>query len=395
MRIVLIVFLVAAAAYAGDAAKAESLLKAGKAAEARKAAEGLVESDGKNAAAWLVLADALVALQEPEEAWTRLETAIGANPGSAALRLKLGDIFLKLAEKEMVTSKDGTTITNYLLDSRRVYEEACAIEKSADGLYGRAYVTYQLARDDYVADTRKLLSEALALNGKHGPALGFQGDLFYYEAGDTTLDKAKRIEKYAAAVNQYEIAAKLHDPEALLFVRWGHACVFLGKPDDAKKAYIESVKRHPRDEAGIRSGLYYLARQAKDYWPAAIALLEETAQVAPKSSVTWFHLGYAYAQVKRFDDALKAYGQASAIDPKNAVYWYCIGSIDSSPVCAPRRSARCARHGRGPSRTWCPPGSSRAPPPSPARTRRARAPRRGTVPSRRHSSTPRARSRRA
>ena len=75
MLTVLVTLLLVAVATAG-AEKARKLLDQGKIDAAVKAARGLVAKNAKDVDGWLVLADALVAQGEPEEAWTELEKAI-------------------------------------------------------------------------------------------------------------------------------------------------------------------------------------------------------------------------------------------------------------------------------------------------------------------------------
>lgn len=61
--------------------------------------------------------------------------------------------------------------------------------------------------------------------------------------------------------------------------------------------------------------------------PAMIAGLEKKLAANPQDAEGWNMLGWSYYNVGRYADAAKAYGRATAIDPKNATYWSALGEV--------------------------------------------------------------------
>ncbi len=308
MRRATLLLTLAAVAVAGGADQARSLFLKGDFKGAKETAQRLVEKDETNGDAWLVLADALLKLDEPADAWTALERGITAVPASAMLRMRLGDTFLKMAELETRTSQDGTTIRNYYSDAARMYDEALGIDpKAADAIYGKAYVAYNLQDTE---NARKLLADCLGVNKDHAKAHALQAFMLYND------------KKYAEAATKYEIALKVDDGDPVDMVRYGHCFYAQGKSEEAKNAYIAALKRHPTDDTAIRSGLYYVS--GKD-WRKTEGVLKEATEQAPKSAPVWYYFGYAKFVNGSYDEARDAYRKASEIDPKNATYVYSAG----------------------------------------------------------------------
>jgi len=327
MRALLVLAALSTIVLAGDADNAAALLKKGKPDEAADAARALLKKSDKNVEAWVVLADALTASGAPEQAWTELENGIEANPGALVLPLKLGDTFLRIAEKAQASGGDGMTITNYYLDAERLYDTVLEKNpKSADALYGKAVANWWIGRDETKAAAKKLLGDCLMADAKHGKAHALQADILYYDASGMQDENARKL-AFAQAQSKYEIAAQLvDDAEQLWYVRWGHSCYGQGKYDEAKAAYIEGLKHHPEQDAAIRSGLYTLAKLDKDNpTERRITYLEEAVKAVPNSAVACWHLGYAYAQQEKLPQALKVYEKAAAIQPDIAEYTYCVG----------------------------------------------------------------------
>lgn len=59
--------------------------------------------------------------------------------------------------------------------------------------------------------------------------------------------------------------------------------------------------------------------------PPTIAALEQGVAAAPGSAAAWQALGLAYFEEGRFDDAVRAYGRATALDGKRALLWSALG----------------------------------------------------------------------
>ena len=312
MRTVLVTLLLVAVATAG-AEKARKLLDQGKVDAAVKAARSLVEKNAKDVDGWLVLADALVAQSEPEEAWTELEKAIEIVPTDGRLDLKLADVYVTLALKEQQGSKDGTTIRNFYLDAETMYGDALKKNpKLVAALYGTAFVHFSLmnVEEGRKQKARKALADCLALDKAYAKAHALQALIFYGE------------QKYDVARDKYEVALKLDQSDPVNYLRLGHCYALLKQTDKAKEWYIAALKEHPGYIAAIGSGLNYLAGKT---WAKRLPYFKDAVTAAPKSYAAWFYYGYALTRQERWEDALAAFQKASQLTPDNAQYLYYIG----------------------------------------------------------------------
>jgi tetratricopeptide (TPR) repeat protein len=313
MRQAIVFAVLCAAVLAGGADQAKSLLQKGELQRAADTARRLTKRDPKNVDAWVVLADALIGLGEPADAWEALEAGMETSPDAAPLYVKLGDVFVAMAVREQGASNDGTTIRNYYLDAERMYAEGAKRDaKSADAVYGQAFVNFWLGQK---GKAKELVALCLGLSEDHGKAHALQAYMFY-------LDK-----KYPEAQAKYEIALKLDDSDPVTFVRYGHTFVAQGKDHEAKKAYLAGLKRHPGNDTPIRSGLYHLANRdkAKKSWLNLEPFLQEAVKVAPNSAPAWYYLGYCRFANNRFEAALAAYKNADKFAPDTATYLFNIG----------------------------------------------------------------------
>jgi len=315
MRILLTLALLAPITLAAGADTARSQLLRGDAAGAVKTARSAIRKSDKDIDAWIVLAEALDATGEPEEAWTELEKAIEINPKSGRLAVALGDIYVKLAEKEAVGGKDGTTINNFFLDAERMYDEGLALEPTLhEALYGKAYVNYQRGKP---TEARKALADCLLIKKDYGKAHALQAYIFYGEA------------KYDVARDKYAVAVKLDKSEPINFIRYGHCYLYLKppQPDKALEQYIAALKEHPDYEGSIRSGIYYLASRN---WKKAVPFLKQATEGAPKSAWAWFWYGYTLGLNNKWSEGLAALQRADKLRPNDAQFLYYIGFAHES-----------------------------------------------------------------
>lgn len=82
---------------------------------------------------------------------------------------------------------------------------------------------------------------------------------------------------------------------------------------DAQTLQTRLEQASPYDEA-FHAGLAAIGR--KD-WPAAVSLNQEALRANPRSADAYNNLGWALAQLNRRDEAIRAYEQALAIDPRH------------------------------------------------------------------------------
>jgi len=328
MRLVTTTLLLCGLVWAGGADQAAAQLKAGNAAKAAELARALVKKDGGNADAWLVLADALIAQGKAADAWGVLEEAIDKNDKDARLSIRLGDVFVKLAEAEQAANGDGTTIINYYRDAERNYQDAAQKDpKSADAVYGEAYVNFCLGPDTK-EQASTLLSQALALDKDHAKSHALRAYMLYLD-GNQLAQEGKRADadpKFQAAQAEYELALK-DGGDTVDYVRYGHTFYAQGKWDEAKKAYLAGLKAHPLDDLPIRSGLYHLANREANpkSWSNLQPYLEEAVKLAPKAAPAWYYLGYCHSAAQRWPEAMAAYKKAMDLAPTNATYVYNVG----------------------------------------------------------------------
>ena len=59
--------------------------------------------------------------------------------------------------------------------------------------------------------------------------------------------------------------------------------------------------------------------------PQSLEALEQKANSSPKDAAAWQALGLAYFEQELFDDAVRAYAKAAAIDPARAILWSALG----------------------------------------------------------------------
>lgn len=332
MRTATLLLVLAVPVLAGGADDAKALLGKGDAAKAAETARKAAEKSPADIEAWLVLADALFALDQPADAWEALEPAIEKNPTEARLSLKLGDAFVKLAEKEKVETNDGTTIVNYYLDAERNYGEAFRKDpKCAAAVYGMAAVNFETGRQGAKERASELIVQCLGIDGNFAKAHALQGYMLYLDGRELAAQKkdGDAKQKYMAAGEKYALALKLGDDDVLDMVRYGHTLLAQGRLDEAKAAYVAALQKHPESNVPVLSGLYHVANrgETKPAWtnPKVKPILEEATKEAPKSPWAWSYLGYCHALAQAWEDAAKCYGKALDLDPKNANYMYQIG----------------------------------------------------------------------
>lgn len=106
-------------------------------------------------------------------------------------------------------------------------------------------------------------------------------------------------------------------------VRLGHCAYAQGKQDEAKQAYLDALRRHPKSDVPIRSGLFYLA--GKD-WRKTAPLLREATEAVPRSPTAWFYLGFSEYAGENWALAAAAFRKATALDPQNANAHYYLGA---------------------------------------------------------------------
>lgn len=332
MRTATLLLLLAVPVLAGGADEAKALLDKGEAAKAAAAARKATAANAGDVAAWLVLADALVAQGAPEDACGELEAGIAKSPDEARLWIKLGDVNMSVAEKLAAAQADGMTITNYYLDADRCYGEAAKRDpKSAAALYGMANASFSSGREDGKEKAKKVLAECLAVDKDFAKAHALQAYMLYLDGVELARQGKHGDAKpsFSGAESGYALALKLGDKELLDMVRYGHTLLAQGRLDDAKAAYIAALKTWPKSDLPIQSGLYHVANRDanRPSWqnPKLKAYLSDAIKEVPGSPVALYYFAYFQTLESDWDGALKSYSKAMELDPKNATYVFQVG----------------------------------------------------------------------
>ena len=95
--------------------------------------------------------------------------------------------------------------------------------------------------------------------------------------------------------------------------------------------WIGEIKPSQEKISGGRSKTEWLKRaialdQLKD-WQGMLGWCREWTVTEPTNDVAWVWLGFAYFNLKRFNEAIEAFSQAPRINPKNADAWSAIGAV--------------------------------------------------------------------
>ncbi len=95
--------------------------------------------------------------------------------------------------------------------------------------------------------------------------------------------------------------------------------------------WIGEIKPGHKEVARGRSQIEWLKRvlalSKLNDWQGLVDWCLKWTKSEPEDAEAWFHLGFAYSNIKRYNDAIEAYHQALRIDPKNArpIIWVSLG----------------------------------------------------------------------
>jgi tetratricopeptide (TPR) repeat protein len=93
--------------------------------------------------------------------------------------------------------------------------------------------------------------------------------------------------------------------------------------------WIDKVKSSSKTIDNARSQIEWRKRfftllELED-WHALLGWCKKWTESEPKDAKAWCYLGIAYKHLKLYNDAIKAYRQATQIDPEYADAWYNLG----------------------------------------------------------------------
>ena len=230
----------------------------------------------------LARAQELLAEGRRSEARTLLERICAAQPGNVPAQRTLADVELQdgdaagaLARAERVAATD---------------DEAMFVAARAEDALGR----YAAARDRLLALRARLPRTSGALELMLG--------LAYHRLGDA-----------AHAIPALQLAFDLNPEVTATAKNLAAALASVDRLEDARAVLKRALGRLPND-ASLWVRLAALEIHYGDA-PAALAALSSAVQAMPASSVTWREIGYAFADLWKYDEADRALGLASALDP--------------------------------------------------------------------------------
>jgi protein O-GlcNAc transferase len=230
----------------------------------------------------LARAQELLAEGRRAEARALLERICAVQPANvpaqrtlADLELQDGDAARALARAESLAATD---------------DESMFVAARAEDALGR----HAAARD-------RLLALRARLPRTMGPLEQLLG-LVQHKLGDT-----------ANAIASLQVAFDLNPDVSATAKNLAAALASLDRLDEARAVLRQALARLPND-ASLWVRLAALEIHHGDA-PAALAALSSAVQAMPAASVTWREIGYAYADLWKYDEADRALGLASALDP--------------------------------------------------------------------------------
>lgn len=183
-------------------------------------------------------------------------------------------------------------------------------EEIGENLLEYAIDLYQ--RGDYNASF-EAINHYLIDNGENASALNLRG-LLYMNNGS-----------YEFANEDFHKALTHNGNESILNYNLGLNSFYLGDMISAD-IYFNKARALGYSSFDL---LFYsgLVKYGKGSYTEAAELLQNATIKNPNDSATWFNLGMAYEQIKKFDLAVHAYDEAIRLDPSYEKPWFFKGRI--------------------------------------------------------------------
>lgn len=123
-----------------------------------------------------------------------------------------------------------------------------------------------------------------------------------------------KVQRYAAALEQYRKAAELHPADADLLLDWGLTYDELNQFPEALEKLKQSAALKPNAHVYSQIGEVY--GKMKD-WPNSLAALTEAQKLDPNFAETYVYLGVLHTQTNDLLTAIQEFQHALQIDPEN------------------------------------------------------------------------------
>jgi serine/threonine-protein kinase len=252
--------------------------------EAEKAARAAIEADAKAPLAQAMLAEALASQSDYTAALSAANSAIAADEQSAAGY----GVRAAIEADRAVLETDEDLLKQAAADADKALELAAKEDNLAKALAHRArgYVywqQYNFENDDTAV--KRGVEEFNQAIGLQGQIAEFHSNLGYFYNAQGEYDRAQQ--KFEDALDR--------DPEyGHLHAGLGWNLYYQGDYQGALNEFDQAIKLSPQDtDAYVGKSRVYENQESPDY-DQAVDALKQAADIAPKSTVIFTNLGWAY-----------------------------------------------------------------------------------------------------
>jgi tetratricopeptide (TPR) repeat protein len=274
----------------------KAYLRLGQIEQARAVAESLIQEQPALERGYLLLGSVLETQSDPEAALAVYQQGAGQVEDALALRLRLGELYLRLARPA---------------DAQAIYEALTRSNPRAlDAFVGlaRAHIAQlpdlQALRTEWASQA---LRSALRLNPNATVAHTAQGDLF------AALQRpGEAADAYATALASRQSGAD----DSALRLKYASTLAAAGRWDQALQEYQRVATSNPND-VGIQMALgnaYRSVGRAQQ----ALTQYRRVNQIDPRYPFAYIRQGEVLDELGLSDQALAAYQAAAAAAPDNA-----------------------------------------------------------------------------
>jgi superkiller protein 3 len=300
--------------------RASLLLSRGQAKEALADLQSLTAGHPDHAEGWLLFAEALEAVDRPDEARTAIRRALALNERdalalrqAASLELRAGKPREAAAFLERAVGVDDKDL-NTVLDLGEAYEAAGELEKSLGAFEGASRllpgdrdiagltkaVLRKLRRD---ADVERLCVELLMQDPRDVDALF---DLAIARRNQGNLEGA-----HESAVKLVE----LRPQDVHVLNELGIILSELGRHQGAVDVFSRALEADPKAEHALVNKALALRRLGEHR--EALACLREAVEINPHEAANWNLLGLTYSALDMHSKALEAYDRGLEVAPNH------------------------------------------------------------------------------
>jgi tetratricopeptide (TPR) repeat protein len=269
----------------------------------------------------ITLIEFLAARRSQESAENELKAMVAADPQDVELKFVLAKFYQNTKRPAL-----AETVYQQVIDSEKF---------NAAGLSARDRLAeLKFLRND-VPGAQALIGEVLAKSPRDDDALILRGTiaLAKKDPKSAIADLRSVLRDQPNAVGVLRSLARAHlangEPaiaeetmrraveanpkDASLRLDLAQLLAQLGKPEQAQPIVAQLVKDQPNN-FGALDTLFRVSASAKDY-DAAKAAADAIVATQPKAALGYFYQGMMAEEGKRFDDALRLYGQAVDLQP--------------------------------------------------------------------------------